>query len=225
MTQPTGSLGERRWTAATALPELQKTSLGRKGQMTRGRLMDAAAKLLDTISPSELTVATVAKSSGVSNATFYQYFEDVRGVLQALCDRTTRSLIDAFERSDLFLQRAAIEEDSFAFLDMLAAAWDQHGNLLNYRNMEADRGDNVCSELRAAWSRAVIFRLCVLMHARSGATADLSFEDIGAEALVIFAAMERLAAAVRREPISGLGAERIRNAQVRVLVRSVRSLS
>ena len=191
-----------------------------KGQMTRARILCTASRLLGTMSPVTLSVAAIAKESGVSPAAFYQYFSDVSDLLGILCAGVTTRMCDAFEASSLFLSRAAVEADGYAFLDMLGEAWDRQGCILNYRNMEADRGDPGCSALRQEWSRHVIARLNKLILSDQTKTPPLSFEEAGAEALVVFTAMERLAAAVRREQISPEGAERIRHAQVRVLMRT-----
>jgi len=190
--------------------------LGRKGRETRQRLMAAARDLLGVCSPVDLTAVAVARHAGMASATFYLYFRDVPDLLLATGETATIEMVAAFTQSILFRDRSRIAEDSTAFIEMLRHWWEQHGVILRYRAMEADRGEERFRLQREWWASAVLDRLFLLSREAADTGDDL---DAYADALVVFASVERLAAAVQRERDMPIPPERMRAAQARMLVR------
>ncbi|MBB6193255.1 AcrR family transcriptional regulator [Sphingobium wenxiniae] len=193
------------------------TPLGRKGEQTRRRFLDAGRRLLRTLSPVELTTASIAKEAGAAHTTFYIYFEDVRDFLLALAEVVTERMVKAFEASSFFQDRANIESDARDYIMLMAEFWSQEAAILHYRDMEADLGDPDCKDLRHAWSDTVLGRLRPLFVEALREVEALSVADANAEATVIFASMERLVAIDQHEEIPDELVATIRAGQVRVL--------
>lgn len=196
-------------------------ALGRKGRETRQRLMDAAVTLLADTSPLDLTAVAIASEAGTAPATFYVYFRDVQDLLYALSEFATVDMIDAFAALDLFHDNARVASDAEAFLAMLTEQWQRHGAILYYRMMEADRGDARFSELRARWAEVVLVRFAALLRQAPHLDPSLDEADAYAEAIVLFASIERLARAIHREPNLPISPDRMRAAQARVLTRMI----
>ncbi|RYY29112.1 MAG: TetR family transcriptional regulator [Sphingomonadales bacterium] len=195
--------------------------LGRKGRETRQRLMDAAFRLLGGTSPLDLTAIAIAAEAGTAAATFYVYFRDVQDMLYALSESATADMIEAFSALDIFHDNQRVAEDSEAFLAMLADQWERHGAILYYRMMEADRGEPRFAALRGRWAEAVLGRLTALLKQAPHLQAPLDETDAYAEGIVLFASIERLAGAIRRETKLRISPERMRAAQARVLTRMI----
>ena len=168
--------------------------LGRKGEQTRRRLLDAALALLEGGSAVGLTTSAITTAAGMSAANFYNYFEDVSAILYTLS-------LEATERSAAILQ--AIEprgaDDNVAaiaerFVNAYRDLWTENRAILCIRNMEADRGNTQFLFIRRAFADRMTkglvevsqrFRRWPMPHVEHGLNARLA---------VIIAAIERLAA-------------------------------
>ncbi|PKP95059.1 MAG: TetR/AcrR family transcriptional regulator [Alphaproteobacteria bacterium HGW-Alphaproteobacteria-16] len=198
-------------------------ALGRKGRDTRQRLMAAATRLLQETSPMDLTAMAIAAEAGTASATFYVYFRDVQDILYALSEAATEDMLSAFAALDIFRSNATVAEDSDVFLAMLADQWERHSAVLHYRMMEADRGDPRFTRLRGRWAEAVLSRFWELLKRAPHLAPPLDELDAYAESIVLFASIERLAAAIQREPKLSISPQRMRAAQARVLTRMIAS--
>lgn len=196
-------------------------ALGRKGRETRQRLMDAAVSLLADTSPLDVTAVAIATEAGTAPATFYVYFRDVQDMLYALSEFATVDMIDAFAALDVFHDNARVASDAEAFLAMLTEQWERHGAILYYRMMEADRGDARFGELRTRWAEAVLVRFAALLRQVPHLDTPIDEVDAYAEAIVLFASIERLARAIHCEPNLPISPDRMRAAQARVLTRMI----
>jgi len=196
-------------------------SLGRKGRETRNRLLDAAAMLLNKTSPIDLTAMAIAAEAGTASATFYVYFRDVQDILYSLSEAATEDLLAAFAKLNIFRSNDRVAEDSDTFLGMLAEQWERHHAVLHYRMMEADRGNMRFTRLRGRWAEAVLSRFWELLKRSPHLAPPLDEADAYAESIVLFASIERLAAAIHREPGLTVSPQRMRAAQARVLTRMI----
>lgn len=204
----------------TAVPsQLSAQPLGRKGRETRRRLMDAAVRMLVGASPMDLTAMAIAAEAGTASATFYVYFRDVQDILFALSEVATEDMLAAFAALDIFRSNDRIAQDSEIFLTMLAEQWERHGAVLQYRMLEADRGNPRFTRLRDRWAVAVLDRFWALLKRAAPSDQPLDEIDAYAESIVLFASIERLAAAMKRQPLHRISPQRMRAAQARVLTR------
>lgn len=188
--------------------------LGARGLRTRGRLLEAAARLLRTVSPIDLNSAAIAREAGTSAATFYVYFDDVRELVLALVPDAEPAFDAMFPRSDALLDPARRVADASTLVDAVFDAWDRSSSVLLFRNLEADRGDEAFDVARYAWARPILDRLiAALLDARGGSDPSRAYAD----AVVMLAAVERIAATSHRAPMHGPRPEDLRSALVRMI--------
>ncbi len=199
----------------------QGQELGRKGRETRQRLMDAALALLKTGSPDRLTAAQIAKLAEVKPASFYVYFANVQDLLYDMCEAASREVAAAFEASDLFLDPEQVERDSVRFVEMWNDLWTRHQEVFHYRDMQANYGDRRFSSLVTNCAIPMMDRLFRLTRSAHQGRGGISNIDAYAEAVVLFVAIDRLAAAIHREHANGISPDRLKAAQARILARTL----
>src|SRR3990170_2175491 len=71
---------------------LDGRALGKRGALTRRRLLDATATLLEDRGIRDLRVVDIARAVGTSPATFYQYFRDVEEAVLVLAEEVGEDL-------------------------------------------------------------------------------------------------------------------------------------
>jgi AcrR family transcriptional regulator len=173
---------------------LNGQAIGRKGGLTRRRLIDATVALLETNRLRDLRVAEIARDAGTSPATFYVYFPDVSDAVLAALEENTQSipalmsLVNADWSNGDAVTRAG--EIVRGYLDY----WADHNALFRVRNLAADEGDVRFMNARADATRELMFSIRdALERSREAGwiSADL---DPDSTSGVIVAMMERVAA-------------------------------
>jgi AcrR family transcriptional regulator len=202
-------------------------ALGRKGNSTRQRLMDATRELLTSHSPLELTAVSVAKEAGTSSATFYIYFNDVRDVIYHLSLVAGDEMREVHRILEEPWNPEQIEFDhALRAVKAFIAIWDRHRDILRFRNLEADRGDKSFYELRLDSARPIITRLAERILEGYGPGAELTRGDALSDATVLFCAMEGL---VATDPIHAreahMSIDRLARAMARMIAKSIGSHS
>lgn len=197
-------------------------ALGRKGKETRRQLMEAAARLLERSSPISLSALAIAADAGTSPATFYVYFENVEDVLWTLCEAISEDTSSLFPNYDFLRDDNNLETDALAFVKGYADIWSKHGPLLLYRNMEADRGNKRFNQLFLRNSLPILEALTDRIVELAPRGNPIKRSEANAEAVVFFAAIDRVAAALNLYPEDSLMPDVLLRAQARVLVRMLR---
>lgn len=192
-------------------------ALGKKGKDTRRALMAATVRLLNMVSPITISAAMISKEAGTSPATFYVYFDNVEDVLWTLCDAITDDTSDLFTDHSFLRTPERLEEDALTFVRGFSNIWARHGPLLLYRNMEADRGNTRFNQLVLRIALPILEGLTVRI-VEASATA-ISRSDANAEAVVLVAAIDRIAAALNLWPEDSLMPDVLLRAEARVLAR------
>jgi AcrR family transcriptional regulator len=198
------------------------TALGRKGKETRRTLMDATNRLLSAASPMSLSALAISAEAKTSPATFYVYFDNVEDVLWTLCEAISEEASQLFPHDKFLRVDADLEEDALAFAKGYAEIWAQHGPLLLYRNMEADRGNKRFNQLFLRISLPILEALTDRIVELAPASEGISRSDANAEAVVFFAAIDRVAAALHLYPEDSLMPDVLLRAQARMLLRLLR---
>lgn len=196
--------------------------LGRKGLETRTRLMMATRQLLYTHPLVDITAVAIAKAAGTSSASFYMYFDDVQDVLYALGLVTREDMAKAARLLGEPWDPDDYEKHALQLIEALNGVWNRHREVLRYRNLEADRGDPRFEELRMTTYVPYIERFAQLILGVNPAVGGRRRSDAYAEATVLHAAMERLAAVDPLVIERGLGAKRINAAMARVIAQTLR---
>lgn len=195
--------------------------LGRKGQETRRRLMTATRRLLCTSSPVDLTAVAIAKAAGTSSASFYMYFDDVQDVLYALSLLAAEDMSEVISFFDRAWDHEAIEAEALRLVEAFNSVWSKHREVLRYRNLEADRGDSRFEELRMNTYVPFIEKFAQRIMSINPVGGGRRKGDAYAEATVLHAAMERLAATDPVVMERGLGSKRMNAATARVIFKAL----
>lgn len=187
----------------------QGQTLGRKGLESRAKLMEAARRLLETHSPVEVTAVAIAAEAGTSPASFYMYFDDTKDILFALSEVAGDAMAAIHSIFDAPWDDSNLDERATTVVQALTEVWNEHRPVLRFRNMEADRGDPRFEALRMATYIPFIERFAQRILTINPANESRRRADAYAEAAILHAAMERLAATEPDVMERGLGAKRI----------------
>lgn len=124
--------------------------IGRRGEVTRQKFLDAVDALLEEGTYRELTVADIARRAGTSPATFYQYFsaaEDaVLAVATAMVEVAGPQLARSITGRDW--SAANSSEASLGVADAFIALWEQHRAVLRVIDLATDEGDQRFRDVR-----------------------------------------------------------------------------
>lgn len=192
-------------------------ALGRKGLETKQRLKNAAVTLLKVNSPVELTAVAVAKMAKSSSATFYLYFSDVHALLVELNKDAEKDMDAVYDVID----QPWGPNHPRKVIDAFVSVWEKHREVLRYRNLEADRGDPEFESIRLRTSIRIVSRFADHIYANYPPSAGLRRSDAVAEASVLVAAMERLAAIDLETVNRGIGPEAMWDGMVRIISRTL----
>jgi len=193
--------------------------LGRKGRETRARLLAAARRLLETTSPLQLTAAAIAKEASTSPATLYVYFTDVQDILYSLALETREAFVQlAQEHVDWFTDSGRLEEDARALIAAYNEIYRAHASVLQYRNLEDDRGNPRFVELQITDALPTIELLARGIRRNRP---EVTKADALADAIVFQCAMERLAGIRHQFPRDrpGPSSDELDRAQARIIAR------
>jgi len=173
---------------------LDGRALGKRGALTRRRLLDATARLLEDHGVRDLRVVDIARAVGTSPASFYQYFRDVEEAVLALAEEAGEELAPLH---DLLARDWAGERGLAGARDLLDAFvdyWDAHRAVLRTRNLAAQEGDQRFRAVRIESLRPLLEGLAAkVTEAQRCGRVDAAFTPIAA-ASALAAMMERMAA-------------------------------
>lgn len=105
--------------------------------------MEAAARIVVADGYGALSTKQIARVAGVSVGTLYQYFPHKEAVVEALAERQSRAMIDAFSgalRAVVSEQPEDLEEGVAALVDATLAAMRVRPELTRRLLLEAPRG-------------------------------------------------------------------------------------
>ena len=188
--------------------------IGRKGQQTRQRLLDAAVEVLKNTGLRDVSVAELARRAGTSPATFYVYFAGVPElVLEAL---------KIASQSDEALLRYASADwsddpDGSArrFVDRYFDLWQRHRTLYVVRNLTAEEGDKRFIAARQRSARPVIEALAEnVARAKARKAIETEVSDLALAAAIVTMVERISAVAPGLSDDSDVGAQEIRSAAV-----------
>lgn len=197
-------------------------ALGRKGNETRQRLMDAARRLLRQYSPVELTAVSIAKEAKTSSATFYIYFDDVHDIIFALSEAAGADMVEVHRILEEPWDPTTVEiSHAQRVVDAFNDVWNRHRDILRFRNLEADRGNRAFADLRINSAIRIIDRFAERILSAYPRDNRPSRGDAYAEATVLFAAMEGMAETDPRHVEEWqIGAARLSRATAWLIARS-----
>jgi len=196
---------------------LDGRSLGRRGALTRRRLLDATGELLETRGLRDLRVVDIARAVGTSPATFYQYFRAVEDAVLVLAEEAAEDLGSVITRLDEPWSDASSQRMVDAFVD----AWSQHRAVLRTRNLAAQEGDQRFRAVRLASLRPITEALAAkITEAQRAGRVDASMSPIAAASAIV-AMTERVAAFHREIEELGVTPEALVETTARIIDQTV----
>ena len=169
---------------------------------TRGRILDAAARLMRESGPNGFSMDVLAKEAGVARATVYEHFRSKRAVLDELASSASRSLT-------LDNQSAQLGDPLTALRDMLGAVcrhWHEHDDAVReLRSLVAVTGTDIRTDgIEGDYLRYLVDELASAGHLRPRWSQDDAVDALAL--LTSYASYERLRGTPPRTPtqIEGL---------------------
>lgn len=149
---------------ASVTHNLNGQKLGRKGRVTRERIVAAAMELV--IADEPITLSSVARRAGLGLTSLYNYFSDLTELLLALLE----SIMATAESEYLAVLRnrwpdERLYENCYAFVHSYHSFWMRHSRLLHMRNALADQHEARMMKHRIESSRPIIRSLVLQMDA------------------------------------------------------------
>jgi AcrR family transcriptional regulator len=171
----------------------QGQRLGRKGEESRRRLLDATLSLIKVEALHKLSASRIAREAGMSSQSFYLYFKDMDDILLALSGAPA---VDAAEVAATLADAPddlAPESAARTFVTAYSEYWNRHRAILNVRNYIADSGNIAFLKLRQDTTMPIIYAVAdrILSAQPAGA---LDRPSAVARAVIVYLAMERMAA-------------------------------
>ena len=169
-------------------------ALGRRGALTRRRLLDATAELLETHGIRDLRVVDIARAVGSSPATFYQYFRDVEEAVLALAQEVGDEIAPLVALLEAPWDAERGLDDARALVDGFVEYWDRHRAVLRIRNLAAQERDERFRDVRNLTLQAFMSSLTVkIAQARDAGLVVDEMSPVAASAALV-ALIERMAA-------------------------------
>lgn len=136
---------------------LNGQKLGRKGRVTRERILTATAELLAGPEATPISLSAVARQASLGMTSLYNYFTDLTELLLAVLE----PVMNTAEQTYLGVLREHWADDDIGarcvvFLRAYHDFWKQHSRLLHLRNSLADNRDERMMEHRVRSSQPVI---------------------------------------------------------------------
>lgn len=135
---------------------LNGQKLGRKGRVTRERILSAAIELIDS-SDEPFTLSAVARKASLGMTSLYNYFTDLTELLLAVLEPV---MVTAEESYISVLRERWPDEQLFehcyGFVRRYHDFWLRHSRLLHMRNALADQQDRRMMRHRIDSTRPII---------------------------------------------------------------------
>ena len=172
--------------------------MGNKGILTRARIVNATADLMQRRPLRELRVAEIGGLAAVSSSTFYLYFESVAEAGLAVVDELQQAtpeiqalLASEWTHDNVLAKAKAFVRAHFSY-------WDRHHALLRVRNFVADEGDKRFVDSRRRAIEPIHLGLQAKIVAFQEAVPEAQRLDPASTASVMLSMVERTAAVVRQ---------------------------
>jgi AcrR family transcriptional regulator len=200
---------------------LDGRSLGRRGALTRSRLLDATSALLETHGIRDLRVVDIAREVGSSPATFYQYFRDVEAAVLALAETAGDEIAPLAARLDPPWDATHGLDDARALVDGFVDYWDRHRAVLRTRNLAAQEGDDRFRDVRHRTLGEFMARLTAkISDARAAGRVVDEMSPLAASAALV-ALIERMAAFHRELEEIGISRAEVVETTARIIHQTV----
>lgn len=160
-------------TEAEVSHNLAGQKLGRKGQLTRERIIAATTELLNEPSDVPISLTAVARRVKLGMTSLYLYFADLTELLLAVIEPVVAEADETYMR---VLRKRwdddAIEENARIFMECFFAYWEKNTRVLHLRNTMADQYDERMMDSRVKMAIPAIELLRMQLHNPNGRQAS-----------------------------------------------------
>lgn len=163
--------------------------LGRKGQETRERIIQAMLRLMDDPEGPPVTLTGVAREASMRLTNLYLYFPDIGALLLAALAKVMDR--GGEEHEELLRARwpdETLDASAREFVRALYRFWKRHARLLHLRNTLADEGDLRVREYRNIRTQPLLDMLAAQFAPAAGGPVP----EAGMMAAVLFTGLERI---------------------------------
>ncbi len=142
---------------------LNGQKLGRKGRVTRERILAATVELINESSDTPISLSAVARKAGLGMTSLYVYFSDLSELLIAVLDPVMHEAGEPggyFNLITNYWPDDQLEGSCRAFVQSYFEFWEKHSRLLHLRNSMADQYDQklMLARVRSAQPVIALFR-------------------------------------------------------------------
>jgi len=143
--------------ASSVVRNLSGQKMGRKGHITRERILAAAVDLLESEDEEPITLSAVARGASLGMTSLYNYFSDLTELLLAVLDPVMDTAEEAYmARLRDYWPDGELAERCLDSVTSYHRFWAQHSRLLHLRNSMADQRDERMILHRIESTRPVI---------------------------------------------------------------------
>jgi AcrR family transcriptional regulator len=203
------------------MPQRTPDALGPRALRTRRRLLDSTQALLRERGLRGASVVEIARRTGTSPATFYQYFSGVEQAVLELSEQAAAELPAILELLRRPFGGEQGLENARALVARFLALWDAHHAELRIRNHAAEEGDRAFRRARRAALRPLLEALAARLGAGEPGAVPSGLHPFAAAAAL--ATVLESAGAYHRE-LAYFGVDRgaLIETSARILVDTVR---
>jgi AcrR family transcriptional regulator len=184
-------------TMPRAKQNLYGQEMGNKGLLTRSRILDATAELMQRRPLRELRVAEIGSLASVSSSTFYLYFESVGEAGLAVVEELNQATPELMKLLESEWTRENVFAKARAFVQTYISFWDRHHAILRVRNFIADEGDKRFFDARRKSVEPIHFALQAKIAAFQPKGPDGDLLDPASTTSIVLAMIERTASIIR----------------------------
>lgn len=169
---------------------LNGQKLGRKGRVTRERILAATVELISESGDTPISLSAVARRAGLGMTSLYVYFSDLTELLMAVLEPVMREAGEPggyFNLLANYWQDEQLEESCRTFVQSYFEFWRKHSRILHLRNSLSDQYDQrmMLARIRSAQPVIALFR-------KQLAESGKSIEQVGGDmASVLMTGLER----------------------------------
>jgi AcrR family transcriptional regulator len=214
---------------ATTDTNLQGQKLGRKGRITRERILAAARELIEEHASEDFSISAVARRAELRVSSIYNYFPDLTDLFLTVMEPVIReSQAGYFSILESYWPDDQLEQKCEEFVEAFHGFWERNVRYLHLRNILAQQHNSRVLLQRISTSRQTVSYLTKQMGAPGEDDGVGISQDMAA---VLYAGMERVVTLVTDELLNApyprdverrFGVKTLKQ-QTRLLVMAIRA--
>ena len=175
---------------------LQGQRLGRKGRITRDRIIAVARELIEEPTAEILSISAVARRAELRVSSIYNYFPDLSDLLMTVLEPVLQEAQQGYlQVLGEYWADDALDEKCAEFVEAFRLFWERNVRLLHVRNNLAQQHDPRALSQRINAARRVVSRLAL----QFGCSSDEEWSAEQDMASVLYAGLERVVTIVSDE--------------------------